>query len=175
MTPQEILTTYWSQTILILGFITYFIQKIYDSRLKKVESRHSLFQEYKINTIMKFLSTYAKVEQTWQHIPHLGIIENKFTAKEIDAMIWPLMNELQGTKNELFVFLDETEVLLFEDIISSILKLHTNIYSLYSNTFELASIISTSNEFHSLRSKSFKENKDRILEIGKMTRKMFNS
>ncbi len=95
MTLKEILSTYWSQTILALAAIGYFVQRIYELKLKKEESRHSLFQERKINTIMKFLFYYAKVEQMWQHIPYIAIIQNIHTAKEIDEMIWPLMNDLQ--------------------------------------------------------------------------------
>ena len=113
MKLQELLTTYWSQILLAVSIVGYFVQKIHELRLKNVETRHSLFQQNKINAIVKFISCYAKVEQIWQHIPYINIIENKYTAKQIDEMIWPQMNDLQSSQNELIIFLDKNDMVLF--------------------------------------------------------------
>lgn len=137
-------------------------------------SQHSLFQQNKINAIIKFLSCYAKNEQLWKHIPYTNIIQNKYTPKEVDELIFPLMNDLQSSKNELALFLDENNLVLFEEITDSIMQLSDTLQKLYFSTNDKKDV-SISNEFYFLQRKVFKENKNRILEVGKMSRKMFNS
>ena len=60
----------------------------------------------------------------------------------------------------------------FDEVTISIVQLNENLQKSYFKTGDKTYL---SNEFHSLRCKVFKENKNRISEIGKMTRKMFNS
>lgn len=84
------------------------------------------------------------------------------------------MNDLQSSKNELALFLDENNLVLFEEITDSIMQLSDTLQKLYFSTNDKKDV-SISNEFYFLQRKVFKENKNRILEVGKMSRKMFNS
>jgi len=166
--------TYWSQITLVLFIIGYFIQRIYELRLKNKETRHSLFQQNKINSIMKFLSCYTKAEQFWKGIPYISIIKKKYSTNELDEMIWPILDDLQSSKNELAMFLDEESMIIFEEITDSILQINGTLLKFYFNENDERNIFMI-NEFSELCKNNFKENKNRIFKIGKMTRKMFNS
>jgi len=96
---EKLLTTYWGQTTLILLAIAYFIKRIFDNKSKKIEINHSLFQQKRLKVLNDFYSNYAKTEFLWDHLAIYDILSNKLVAKEIDNIIWPILNDLK--KNQI--------------------------------------------------------------------------
>ena len=65
MKLSDLFTTYFPQVTLILGAVAslgfYFIKRGYDLKSKKVEIKHSIFQQNKLDSIKSFFSEYILV------------------------------------------------------------------------------------------------------------------
>jgi hypothetical protein len=77
MTIEKILTTYWSQTTLILFGIGFLIKSSIDLKSKKTEINHSLFQQKKLELINSFFSNCGSTNQMWKDIPIYDILDQK--------------------------------------------------------------------------------------------------
>ena len=168
---EDILTKYWSQITLLLLAIGYFIKHIYSLR----ETRHSLFQQNKINAISKFLTCYSEAENVWRDLPIYNIIHEKLTVKEMDNLIFPSMNNLKNTQVELHLYLNNIEIKPFEVIVDSLFKLNKKVSDIYFNTTPENKNIDSLNEYYFLKEEVIKNNRNALQEIGKTIRKKFHS
>src|SRR5258706_15161692 len=106
---KDFVTIYGSLlTLLILG-IGYFIKRVYDLKAKKIEAKHSLFQQNKIAAIVNFFEVYSKVDSMWHRFPIYNVINRQITVTEIDNLLLPLDN-LQTSILQLSLYLTKEEL-----------------------------------------------------------------
>ncbi|HVA97687.1 MAG TPA: hypothetical protein VNG53_02235 [Bacteroidia bacterium] len=128
---KEILTTYWSQTTLILLGIGYLIKNVFDLRAKKAGINHELFQQKKLESVSLFFLSCAKTEHMWKGIAIWDILQNKLTTKEIDKIIFPHINELRRSVLELNIYFDEHEHENFSSILKNMLLINSKLHDMF--------------------------------------------
>ena len=116
---KELITTYWSQVILILGLFTYFINRHFQTRDKRFELKYSLFQHEKIKAINLFINSYIQLEFTFTQLPFYDVFGSKYSAKEVDELIFPAYNRFNSSYFSLIIFLTVKEQAHFEAIYNS--------------------------------------------------------
>jgi hypothetical protein len=65
---SQLLTTYFAQLLVILGVFGYLIKRSLETKTKKSETRHVLFQQNKLDSIKGFYSSYVKCERAFRSI-----------------------------------------------------------------------------------------------------------
>ena len=164
ITIKDILTTYWSQTTLILIAVGFIIRSYTDLKVKKTEINHNLFQEKKMESVNRFFSNTATTIQMWKDLPILQILENQFTAKEIDKLIFPNLNELRRNVLELKIYFDKKEHIQYQRIIELMHEINSKLSSTYFSYDKEISTIVKSNNFQDLRDNKLEEI-NKVLEI----------
>lgn len=155
---KEILTTYWSQSVLLILGIAYFIKRFFDNNSKKIEIKYSLFQQNRIVAVNTFFTNYAQVEFMWHKIPHWDILEHKIPAEKIDEIVWPPLYALKQSLFELKVYFPEVDHKTFEKLYDNFLSLNRILLDANSDYSKSKSIIQKSNSFTATRNKTFREN-----------------
>ena len=170
---QDLVTTYWSQVILILLAISYFIKRIFDEKSKKIEITYSLFQQNRINTVNLFFSNYAKVESMWHKLPYWDVIEYKIKSEEVDKIVWPPINDLKQSVLELKMYFQKEDHKYFEILLKNILSINSNLLKNRTD-YSKQNIIQKTNDFLFFKDKVLKENSKIIDDLTTMIRKSFN-
>jgi hypothetical protein len=170
---KEILTTYWSQSVLIILGIAYFIKRIFDSKSKKLEIKYSLFQQNRIIAVNTFFSNYAKVEFMWHQIPYWDILEHKIRANQIDEIVWPPLYALKQSLFELKVYFPEVDHKHFEKLYNNFLSLNKILLDANIDYSESKNIIQKSNAFTAKRDKTFRENNTIIEDLTTIVRSSY--
>lgn len=155
---QKLLTDYWGQITLILFGIAYFIKRIFDSKSKKTEINHSLFQQNRINAITLFLNNYANVILMWQRIEIWNILSNKLTVAEIDNTIFPPLNNLKQSVFELMIYFDELDHREFEKIMDNFMEVNATLGNLYFNPSKFTTVSEMVTVFNSKKDKIIVDN-----------------
>lgn len=97
ITFTEILTTYWSQTLILLGVLGYFGKRYFDSKDKKYEIHHSLFQNRAFDAIQNYLKLFTEVQHIWMYEANNLFHEIK-TSSDVDKIISSKLFELDHAK-----------------------------------------------------------------------------
>ena len=174
MTIEDIFTTYWSQTTLILFGIGFIIKSSIDLSSKKTEINHSLFQQKKLESINSFFSNCASTAKMWKDIPIYDIMERKMTSKEIDKYIFPHLNDLRRNVVELKIYFKESEHKNFENILNNMHEINGKLSAEYFYFKEDKNVINKSNDFQCLRDDKLKENELIFKKITTKLQKDFN-
>lgn len=164
---EKILTEYWSQATLVLLTIAYFIKRIFDDKSKKIEINHSLFQQNRLKITNAFFGNYAKSELLWEQLSIYEIFSNKFSAKEIDQMIWPILNELIKNQIELQVYYNDKEMVYFNTLIDNIFSINKRLRDLYFDYDPKNTEISRANDFTFFRLMVVENNKKELKSLCK--------
>jgi hypothetical protein len=170
---EKIFTTYWSQVTLILVGLGYFIKRLFDNNSKKQEINHSLFQNKKLEAVNSFFSTYAKSKQMWTHIKIYQILRNEFSPSEIDAMIFPTLNELNKNVIELQIYFDERSHKEFEDIFINMQQINNKLSELYFDYDENISDTNKSTDFSIYKRNLLEQNEYILKQITKKLKQSF--
>ncbi|NLX72412.1 MAG: hypothetical protein GXY94_03800 [Bacteroidales bacterium] len=169
----ELLTTYWSQVLIVLAGLGYLLKRILDIRSKKTETNHSLFQQNKISSINRFFENYSKSELMWNQIAIYDILERKLSPKEIDKIIFPVLNELDKNLLELMIYFDEKEIRDFKIIVENIKSINRALSSIYFDYAPDKTIINKSNEFTFAKEKVLLSNGKILIELAKYIKQTF--
>lgn len=173
ITIKELLTTYWSQTTLILFAIGFIAKSIIDLRSKKIEINHSLFQQKRLESLNMFFSTYVIAEQMWISISIWDILENKLEAAEIDEIIIPHFHSLRKCLLELQIYFKEDDHKNFVLVYQNIKSLNLKLGKLYFDFKKEEALVDKANEFQLYRDKILAENDEIFKTISQLTRKTF--
>jgi hypothetical protein len=173
MKIDELLTTYWSQMILLLSFVGYFGKRLFDNKSKKREINHNLFQQNRIDSLSKFFKAYSKTEQMWTSIAIWDILDHKLSTKELDNIVFPLLNELKASVMELQIYFKGKEHKHFEEIIENIILINGKLGEVYFDFNPDKNIITNSNNFQYFRDDKLKENEKILKKISLMIQKTF--
>ena len=173
ITLTEILTTYWSQTTLLLLGLGYLGKRILDTRSRKVEINHSLFQQKRLESVNTFFTNYAKAEQMWTSIAILDILKNRIESKEIDQIIYPHINELERNILELQIYFKESDHKHFAEITDNLHDINRKLKKIYFEYSPDNSVINKSNEFRFHCDDKLKENKNILKKLSPIIRATF--
>lgn len=169
----DVLTTYWSQTTLLLFGLGFLIKRILDIRSKKVEINHGLFQQKRLESVNNFFTNYAKAEQMWTSIAIWDILENRIKSKEIDQIIYPHLNELERNILELQIYFAESDHRHFAEIMENLHEINRKLKKVYFDYSPETSVINRSNEFQFHCDKKLKENKEIFRKLSPIIRATF--
>ena len=103
---KELLTTYWSQTILIIGGLGYIVKLFFDLRSKKIELKYSLFEQNRVDSITKFLIAYLDLEQHYKLIPEGRLKLSSLSPERHDEIFLQKNGELYSAYFFLKLYLD---------------------------------------------------------------------
>lgn len=115
---KELLTTYWPQTILIIGGIAYLLKLTFDLRSKKVELKYSLFEQSRVNLIMKFLTAYLELEENFKAIPEGRLKLRELSLEIYDSMYLKKNANLYSCFFYLKLYLDPLELARYADLVT---------------------------------------------------------
>lgn len=170
---KELFTTYWSQSILLIGSLGYLFKRAFDLRSKKIELKYSLFEQNRIDLLMKFLTAYLELEQDYKLIP-----EGRFKIKEMSPVIYDSMYlkknaNLYTAYFYLKLFLDPMELARYSDLVSEMRIISNEIKSAYIKLEhqEESKVVNDLNEFIV---KKIGENNENMKVIGKFFREYSN-
>ncbi len=173
MTLKDLLTTYWSQVTLILLALGYLIKRILDIKSKKTEVNHSLFQQNRIIAVKTFFSKYAKAELMWHQLEIYDVFNKKLTAKEIDKIIFPHLNELKETLLELKIYFDDDCHKYFEQLTKGILSINDRLLSLYFNSKPEINTTNKTTDYYSFKEEILKKNGEIMDELCQKIKDIF--
>lgn len=128
---KELLTTYWSQTILIIGGIAYLLKLTFDLRSKKVELKYSLFEQNRVNSIMKFLTAYLELEENFRLIPEGRFKLHELSRESYDDMYLKKNANLYSAYFYLKIYLDPLELARYADLVVEMRAISTKIKEIY--------------------------------------------
>lgn len=128
---KELLTTYWSQTILIIGGIAYLLKLTFDLRSKKVELKYSLFEQNRFDSIMKFLAAYLELEENFKLIPEGRFRLSELSRDTYDAMYLKKNANLYSAYFYLKMYLDPLELARYADLVTEMRAISTKIKEAY--------------------------------------------
>jgi len=174
MSIEALFTTYWSQLTLLLLAIGYIVKSFLDSRSKKIETTHSLFQQNKIRVINDFFQNYAKVELMWNNLPIHEILRHELNFNEIENFTLPTLTELGKTTMLLKLYTNSKECKDFESLNSKMWKIYKKLLDMYFSESN-ESIIVKSNAYYNLMNDNFKVNREIMESLCERVRKTFNS
>lgn len=171
----EFISSNWSQMTLVLLGLGYLIRLYLNYLTKKREINHSLFQKMMVDSVSDFLMSYSINEELWRDLPILRIINNEFTSKEMDDMIFPSLNDIKGKSIRLNLFFDKEEMKLFEDVVSNLFKINLKVGQIhrYDQLLEKKSNSDLSWDYELTKNNINKQNQVLVDQIGKLIRKKF--
>ena len=173
MKISELFTTYWSQFTLILLGIGYFVKRLFDNISNKREINHNLFQQNRIDSLNRFFKAYSKTKQMWTSIAIWDVLDHKLSAKELDNIVFPLLNDLEASVMELQIYLKEKDHRSFEDIVENIILIKAKLGEVYFDFNPDRNIITNSNNFQHFRDEKLKDNEQILKKISQMIQKTF--
>lgn len=169
----ELLTVYWSQVLIVLAGLGYLLKRILDLRSKKTETNHSLFQQNRLSAVNRFFENYSKSELMWNQIAIYDILERKLSAKEIDKIIFPVLNELDKNLLELMIYFDEKELRNFKIIVENIKTINQALSNIYFDYDREKTISNKTSEFALAKNKALISNNKILIELAKTIRQTF--
>ena len=135
MSLTELLSTYFPQVALLLGgfgaLMFYFIKRYFDLKSKKIEIRHTVFQNNKLDAIKSYFFAYTIMERAISSISTVRIVTNKYTTQELDEIMKTPIDNLLSSNLNLTLFLDNNLLVQFDKITDQILWVN----GLYSDAF----------------------------------------
>lgn len=165
---------YWSQITLLLLGVGYLFKLYLNYLTRKSEINHSLFQKTMIESVLGFIHSYSTSEELWRDLPLLRISKKEFTAKEMDLMIFPHLNDIKNKSLQLRIFFGEKEMEPFDGIVSNLFKVNSKVSEIYHNPKNLdKNYTSESWEYEKVMDEMIEKNRELILQITNMIRTKF--
>ena len=131
MDLSKLLTVYFPQLLVVLGIFGYLIKLNLESKTKKAESRHNLFQQNKLDAIKEFYRSCVICERAFRNISTVKLLTNKYSPIELDELTKEPISGLLSSQLILNLFLDDLELDIVKDIVTRIMDLHDS----YQNSF----------------------------------------
>ena len=173
MIIDEIFTKYWNQITIFLFAIGYFVKLVFDNLKNKREINHNLFQQNRLNSLNRFFKSYSGVEQMLISMPIFDILDRKISAKQLDTIVFPPLNDLKASVVELQIYFKPEDHLLFKEILNNIILVKDKIGELYLRLNRYNNDIAESNTYQYIRIDKLKENEKLLDKISFMIQETF--
>jgi len=176
MKLSELLTTYWSQVLLLLLGIGYILRRLLDDRSKRHEINHSIYQKCKLDAIRNFFLHYEDAKSMWYNLKIFQIFQGKLEPDEIDSIIFPPLNRLRSIRSELGIYFKIEVFLLFDQLTDSMYDINVILQEYFvdfENKYKDKTLIQRVNDFRRLRDGIFTQNDEYIKSINEEIRKNY--
>jgi hypothetical protein len=175
MDYKAILSTYFPQLLLVLGGITYFIKRYFDLKTKKVEIRHSIFQQNRANAVNRFFLSYTRCQRSIESISISRLLNNNYTADELDKIIQENINDLLSDDLTMSLYFDQDLLTKFNLITKNMMRIN-NLYSdAYIGFISNNKFIHDSSYLFAEMTSAKEENSELLKEIGAAIRASYNA
>ncbi len=161
-------------TLLLIG-LGYFIKRGFDNKSKKIEINHTIYQQNRITAVNKFYENYAKAELMWNQIAIYDILSRKLSAKEIDKIIFPILNELDKDLLELRIYFTVKQHQYFNDLVENILSINGKLSNLYFDYNQDLTDTVKAIEFDFFKTDTLKKNNEILDKISQIIRETYKS
>ena len=161
---KEVLTTYWAQTVLILGGIGFLVKHGMDIKSKRKEINHFKFLEHRMNGLNAFFLSYGQLERLWDTLPIYPILNNEFKVYEVDGMIVPSINSLKSSTYALMLYLDKENYKKVDEILQNMMKIHSKLGDIYLSD-GTKTLSQKASEYHLIKISIGKKNASLLEEI----------
>lgn len=175
MELKELFTTLWPQVTLLLLGIGYLIKLPLDTKSKKNEINHTLYQQNRLTTVNRFFESYADAERLWNEISIYKVFERKYDTIELDSLTWPILNDLNKSLFPLMMCFEEDDFQRFKKLVSNMWAINQNISESYWEIDSRMTVSKKVASFHNFKNKAYKENKELINELSKSMKHIFNT
>lgn len=128
---MEINTILVSQIPVLLLGIGYFIKRIFDTKSKKIEINHTLFQQNRLLAINRFFESYAKAETKFNQIEIYQIVRRETNPDELNKIVLPTLNELDSSLFELRIYFDESALEKFKSLVLNLKTINETMLDLW--------------------------------------------
>jgi hypothetical protein len=172
VTIDQFIIKYWSQITLALVAIGFAIRSIIELRNRKREIRFSLFQEKKIEAIVRFMERYNAVESMWHTFPIYRVVDFNITTDELDKLVQPLF-KLGNSQTELIIYLTKEERQPFDLIVKLSWQLNKIVSDIYFKHITGDKIVVV-NGFATKKDRVENECNSHLELIGIYTRKLYS-
>ena len=170
ITIKEILTTYWPQTVLMIAAVGFLAKRLLDLQTKKIETKHSIFQQNRNTAIMRFIDNYIELQGLYRQILtqkfEFDLIQNEDFLKSLDEKYEQLYSSYFYFK----FFLDPLEQTRYSDLIIEMRNVSDEIMTV-SNKFLSADKEQLKIELKTFISGKLGENSENFKIIGQIFRK----
>ncbi|WP_299761144.1 hypothetical protein [uncultured Pontibacter sp.] len=172
MNLEKLFVEYWSQITLLLLAIGYFIKRFFDTKSRKVEINHTLFQQNRISAVNNFYSSYAKAKLMWEQLAIYEILSREIDPKTIDAVVFPSLNDLNKNLLEIKIYFDEEETNYFDELVKGLMSINGKLHALYYDTKPLSA---RADDFYSFRTKVSEANSGVLKKLNQIIRASYGS
>ena len=171
---MEINTILVSQIPVLLLGIGYFIKRIFDTKSKKIEINHTLYQQNRLCTVNRFFESYSDAERLWNEISIYKVVTNEYSTDDMDRLTRPILNGLDRSLFELIIYFENDEYKNFEELVSNIKSINNKVRDLYFDESKMTDT-NKANSFDLVKNITLKENKKIIYELSKAMKRIFNN
>jgi len=171
---EDLFTIYWSQVTLILLVVGYFFKRWFDNKSKKIEINHAIYQQHRITAINSFFEAYSKAEQMWSYLEIYEILQNDLSAKSIDKIIFPPLNELTKTSLIMNVYFSNNQYVNIKKIVDNMYSINDELSRLYFNDTKIK-IVEKVNKYNIHKYKIIKENNILLTEFMEVIKNTYKS
>lgn len=175
MELKDLFTTYWSQVTLLHIGISYFIKRGLDIKSKKIEINHSLYQQNRLSAINRFFENYAKAELMWNQIALYDILSRKLSPKEIDQIIFPILNELKKNLLELMIYFKDSDNKNFKLLVYNVESINDKLRELYFDYNSKNDDITKSNGFQLNKMIAYQNNDKILIDLSNVIKETFKT
>jgi|GEM_PF-5977806 len=168
---KDLFSTYSAVTLAFIALIGYFIKRFFDLKSKKVEIRHSLFQQNKVTAIVYFVSSYIHMDK----LIHKMWVDHKINISP------HLENEIQVGLENFKVALTQLNLYLSSIEMNNFRRLFMNFDGIidyidkYKNAVDTIAEQENEDILQKYSRHILMDNAKLIESIGDDTRKMFHS
>lgn len=170
---KELFTIYWSQSLILIGSLGYLLKRAFDLRSKKVELKYSLFEQNRIDLIMKFLAAYLELEEEYKLIPEGRFKITEMNPVNFDSMYLKKNANLYSSYFYLKLFLDPLELARYSDLVSEMRIISSEIKNAYIK-LEIEEESKVVNDLKEFIIKKIGANNGNVKVIGELFRKYSN-
>ena len=146
-----------------------------DTRSKKIEINHSLFQQNRLSALNIFFISYSKAVALWKHISIYKVVSREYDTIEMDDLTIPTLIELDSSLFELRIFFDESEYKKFKELVKNIWKIHKRLVDLYLEYESVTSQNKKANSFELFKTQVFEDNENILNDLTKSLKDIFKT
>jgi hypothetical protein len=162
---EEIFVKYWSQILLLITTIGIGLKMVFNYRLKKKEINHSIFQQNRMDALVRFYNAYAEVNSMWVKLPIYKILKTEISSEQIDNIIQPPLNKLEASVLILQLYFEENIFEMFKKVERNMFRINGHYLNISFDFKEDETIINKANNYVQFREGIETENAKIIKEI----------
>ncbi|MBI5371384.1 MAG: hypothetical protein HZA79_05070 [Sphingobacteriales bacterium] len=172
---EKVFIAYWSQILLIASGVWHVVSWYQNHNKKKIEARHLIFHEKKIEAISGFYKEIGATESMWYSFSIHKVIARELNDVYLDTVVTKQMQSLNRSLIELKLYLPNNQMTQFEECYELMQSLNYNLVNAYMSFSPNEKRTAEANEFMGKRKKVLLEVNKRLEKASEMIRLNFDS